>query len=114
MQPLSALIRQRGFDRYQVGLRARFAAYRLRYQLTYCEPADDAAMRLEFESALHLGRVTAWESGNCDLEVIEIESGETVLWEHHQFTSEPEFFDTYPRVVLFMRNALGWPGGRHA
>lgn len=111
MKPLSNLIRQRGFDRYQSGLRSRFAAYRFQYQLTYCELTDDAAMRLEFESALHLGRVTAWESGSCDLEVIEIHSGATVIQEHYQFTHEREFFDTYPRLILFMRDALGWPGG---
>ena len=48
MKPLANLISQREFDRYQVGLRGRFAAYRFVYTLTYCEPSDNPAMRLDF------------------------------------------------------------------
>src|SRR4051794_39488249 len=61
MKPLTELISGLGFDKYQPGLTSRFAAYRFAYKLTYCEPTDNTAMRLDFESPLHLGRVTAWE-----------------------------------------------------
>lgn len=41
INPLTQLILERGFDRFQSGLRSRFAAYRLKYTLTYCEPSDN-------------------------------------------------------------------------
>jgi hypothetical protein len=64
---------------------------------------------MDFESSLHLGRITAWESGECELEVLEISSGKVAFLEHHQLTSESEFHAVLPRLVLFMREAVGWP-----
>jgi len=109
MKPLGELISGRGFDEFQPGLTARFKAYGFAYQLTYCEPSDDTAMRLDFDSPLHLGRVTAWESGACDLEVVEISTGRIVFSEHHQLNSDREFHSILPKLVLFMRDATGWP-----
>ena len=109
MKPLAELISGRGFDKFQPGLTSRFKAYKFAYRLTYCEPTDDTAMRLDFESPLHLGRVTAWESGACDLEALEISTGSVVFTEHHQLNSEDEFHNILPRLVLFMRDATGWP-----
>jgi hypothetical protein len=108
-KPLAELISGRGFDRFQPGLTSRFGAYRFAYKLTYCEPADDTAMRLDFETPLHLGRVTARESGACDLEAVEISTGRTVFHEHHQLSNESEFHDILPRLLPFMRDATGWP-----
>lgn len=66
-KPLSELIAGRGFDKFQPGLNSRFAAFGFAYELKYCEPTDNTPMQLDFETPLHLGRVTAWESGACDL-----------------------------------------------
>jgi len=107
--PLAELISGRGFDQYQGGLRSRFGAYQLVYELTYCRPTDNPAMRLDFESRLHIGRVTVWESGGCHLQVLEIVSGDTALEERHQLESEREFHQVYPRLTEYMRDALGWP-----
>lgn len=49
LDPLTQLISERGFDRFQSGLRSRFAAYRLEYTLTYCELSDNSAIRLLFD-----------------------------------------------------------------
>jgi hypothetical protein len=107
-QPLAALISGRGFDKYRPGLAARFKAFGLGYELTYCEPTDNPAMRLDFESPIHLGRITAWESGECNLEVLEISTGKTVL-QDHQLSNEGEFHSILPKLVLFMRDAVGRP-----
>ena len=109
MEPLTDLITGRGFDRYQDGLRSRFAAYRLDYELTYCTPTDNPAMRLDFQSPLHVGRVTVWESGACDMEVLDVATGDMVFYEHHELAAEKEFHEVYPRLVIFMREATGWP-----
>ena len=104
-KPLKNLISEHKFDRYQSGLESRFAAYGLWYALTYCELSDNPAMRLDFETSRLLGRVTVWESGHCDMEVIDIISSEYTFREHHQFSNELEFQKTYPKLVIFMRDA---------
>ena len=107
MSPLADLISRRGFDRFQVGLESRFKAYGIKYVLTYCQPSDNPAMRLDFESPLHIGLVTVWESGLCDLEVIDVSTEQTVFYQHYELSSEAEFHQTYPDLVVFMRDAMG-------
>ena len=41
------------------------------------------------------------------MEVIDIDSGEYVLSEHHQFSNELEFHKTFPKLVVYMRDAFG-------
>ena len=102
---LHDLISGRGFDAYQAGLRARFRAMALGYTLTYCEPTDNPAMRLDFETSDQVGRVTVWESGACEMEVLNTASSETVFCEHHDFLGEQQFLETYSRLVVFMSDA---------
>jgi hypothetical protein len=104
-EPLKSLISGRNFDRFQPALESHFAAWR--YTLTYCEPSDDSAMRLDFETIKFLGRVTVWESGHCEMEVIDIDSGDYVLCEHHQFSNEIEFYRVFPRIVVSIRDTFG-------
>jgi hypothetical protein len=114
-KPLKNLISGGGFNRFQPGLESRFGAYRLRYVLTYCEPTDNSAMRLDFETMKLLGRVTVWESGECDMEIVNIDSGEYVFREHHQFNNEMEFHRTFPRFVIYMRDAFGsWSSAKES
>lgn len=105
-KPLANLISGRNFDQFQPGLESRFAAYQLQYALTYCETTNNPAMCLDFENSKYLGRVTVWESGHCDMEVIDIGSGKNVFLEHHQFSDELEFHKTYSKLVVFMRDAF--------
>jgi hypothetical protein len=64
-------------------------------------------MRIDFETMRLLGRVTVWESGHCEMEVIEIGSGEYIFHEHHQFSNELEFHRTFPKIVVYMRDVFG-------
>src|SRR4051794_31735666 len=104
LQPLSDLIAGRSFDQFQDGLLARFRRFALEYELTYGEPSDNPSMRLDFNSSTHAGRVTAWASGACDLEVVDARDGRTVLWEHHEVASAAEFHEVYPKVPIMMRD----------
>jgi hypothetical protein len=112
-EPLKNLISGRGFDRFQPALESRFAAYRLQYALTYFTPSDNSAMCLDFETTKLLGRVTVWESGLCEMELIDSESGNYVFHENHQFSNEIEFHRTFPKLVVYMRDAFGsWPSAQ--
>lgn len=104
--PLKDLIEDRGFDKYQSGLESRFTAYQLDYKLVYCEPTNESAMYLDFESKSQLGRITVWVSGECDMEVLDKSSGEQVFCETHLYKSEEEFFEGYPKLVNFMRESV--------
>ena len=101
------LISGRGFERYQSGLVARFKAHRIRYSVTYGEPTPKPAMWLYFGTDAAIGRITLWESGECDMEVLDVTTGGDLLREHHEFKTTKEFFATYPKVPLLLRKMRG-------
>lgn len=101
------LISGRKFEVYQVGLVSRWRAHRIGYEVTYGEPTAKPAMWLDFTTDQAIGRVTLWESGECDMEVLNSITGEDILREHHEFKSSEEFFDTYPKVPLLLRRLRG-------
>lgn len=107
--PLSELIRNRSFDRYQDGLESRFAAYKFKYQLTYCEPSDNSALRIDFGYKNQEGRMTVWETGECDLEVLDSKAGQNVLWKHYQLKNEDEFHHMLAQFALFFRDGKPLP-----
>lgn len=100
------LISGHGFDRVQHKLQSSYTAWGLECTLTYCPPSPDPALCLDFETAKHVGQVTLWESGPCDMEVLDEASGEIAFYEHHEFNKEEEFLAAYLRLVVFMRDAL--------
>lgn len=105
------LISGRKFDLYQDGLRSRWRSWRIEYHLTYGDPTPKPALWMDFTTDEALARVTLWESGECDMEVLDAESGTDLLREHHEFSSSAEFFETYPKVPIFLRQHRGdaWP-----
>jgi hypothetical protein len=107
--PLSNFIRNRLFDRYQDGLESRFAAYKFKYQLTYCEPSNNSAMNLDFEYKKPAGRMTVWESGECDLEVMEMETNKSILWKHYQLSDEKAFHELLANFFLYFRDGKNLP-----
>ena len=64
-------------------------------------------MWLDYETENAIGRVTLWESGECDLEVMDVATGADLLREHHEFKTPDEFFHTYPKVPLLLRKLRG-------
>jgi hypothetical protein len=62
-------------------------------------------MRLNFETMKLLGRVTVWESGHCDMEVINVESGDYVFYEHHQFRKALSY--ERKNYEQYLKNRLG-------
>ncbi|WAC18897.1 hypothetical protein OVA24_16825 [Luteolibacter sp. SL250] len=106
-ESFTELVSRRGFERYQDALIARWKAHRIDYRLTYGLLASKPAMHMDFDTAQAVGRVSLWESGECDLEVLDAESGNHLLLEHHEFSTPEEFFETYARVPLLLRKIRG-------
>lgn len=107
--PLSNLIRNRKFDRFQDGLESRFSSYKFKYQLTYCEPTENSAMYLDFEYKNQEGRMTVWETGSCYLEVLESETGKAVFDKHYQLNDEKEFHTLLAQFFLYFRDGKNLP-----
>lgn len=107
----SDLISGKAFDQFQRGLVARWRARRIGYQLIYGPATSKPSMSLHFSTDQGIGTVILWESGECDLEVLDSATGSYLLQEHHQFRSSDEFFTTYPKVPLLLRKLRGdtWP-----
>ncbi len=102
-ETFTELISGRKFDRYQAGLIARWRAWRIGYELTYGRATSKPSMCLDFTTNEAIGQIILWESGECDMEVLDCATGENILKEHHEFQSSEAFFHTYPKVPLFLR-----------
>jgi len=101
--PLYNLIAEKGFDKYQSGLISRFIAYKLTYKLVYSNSGDEPVMNLYFESDSQEGFVFASASGNCRMEVTD-KVHNNIVFEHvSKLLTEDDFFQTYPELVIFMR-----------
>lgn len=105
--PLSNLIKERGFDRFQDGLKARFYSYQ--YELTYGKITTKSAMWIDFENSNQFGRMTIWESGECDIEVLDIESRKQSFWKHYDLKDEEEFHHLLAQFFLYFRDGKELP-----
>ena len=75
--------------------------------MAYGDPTSEPALRLDFETDDAIGRVTLWESGECDMEVSDTRRGADLLSEHHEFKTTDVFFAAYPKVPLLLRKIRG-------
>ena len=73
------------------------AAEGLAYTFTM-EPKGGSA-RIDAEGDSAFGRVTVWASGLCDIEVIDADEGEQVLYRHVELTGEAELFRCLDEMV---------------
>jgi hypothetical protein len=58
---------------------------------------------VDVDTPRHVARVTVWESGFCDLEALDVDTGNSVFWEHHEFSQTAEVLvtlDQFARRVL--------------
>ena len=61
-------------------------------EITMGEGEVKPGMRLDFDTPHLVGRITCWESGECDLEVLAMET-ERTLYSNHQTLVAPADFD---------------------
>ncbi|MGF1530483.1 MAG: hypothetical protein ACFCU4_03880 [Puniceicoccaceae bacterium] len=104
------LISGRKFESYQDGLKSRFRAHRIGYHVTYCDHISKPSITLDFDTDQAVGQVVLWESGECDLEVIDVVTGKDLIREQHVFDSldsPMSFFNTYTKVPLLLRKIRG-------
>ena len=60
-------------------------------EICLAEGGTKPAARVDHRSSCCMGRVTVWESGELEAEVLDLRSGEIFLAIHHDLASEPDF-----------------------
>lgn len=53
----------------------------------------DPVIVVEHLASEYMGEVMVWQSGNMDFEVLEVDSGKMILWQHKELECESEFED---------------------
>ncbi len=54
---------------------------------------NNPSIRVDNTTKSHYGRITLWESGDTDIEILDIDSSDTVCYEH--FTVNDSNFEIY-------------------
>ena len=104
---LDALITGRQFDQLLPELSARFRRLDIDLECTYCKPTNNPALCLDLENATHVGRLTLWTSGACEVEVIRIADGVQVMGESLMVESSDGLLAALFGIGNFMKAALG-------
>jgi len=60
---------------------------------------DNVSTRIDFESSDFLSRITVWNSGDCFLEAINIDTEETVLSKHLSIRNEENFDGVFKELL---------------
>ena len=66
-------------------------------------------MSIDFEDSNQIGRMTVWESGECDIEVLEIDTENRLFWKHYEIKSEREFHKLLADFFLYFRDGKELP-----
>jgi hypothetical protein len=64
---------------------------------------DNPGATYEQISSYCLGQISVWESGCMDMEILRKDSGETLLYTHHDFDKTPDFGKIVEDYLRIMR-----------
>jgi len=65
---------------------ASLIAHGIHMEITMGGASVNPGMRLDFDGPRCGGRITCWESGECELEVIDVDTEKTIYSEHQTLT----------------------------
>lgn len=57
---------------------------------TPTENTDNNSIHADFDTNEYIGRITLWESGECDMEILDIVSEDTILSKHYVFVHQED------------------------
>ncbi len=63
-------------------LSSELAARSLELTLTYCEPTDNTALRLDIDGSEAIGRLTWWSDGSVNIEALRVSDESSLLNAH--------------------------------
>jgi hypothetical protein len=59
--------------------------------LTICEPTSNPAAFVEIDTNSEISRMTFWNSGDIDIEILPLDQGTPSSLEHHQIIAKAQF-----------------------
>jgi len=71
----------------------------LKVVIVYGQPTDKTGRYIDLDSKTHAARAIIWESGELDLEALEVDSDRHVIVEHHIATDSETLFPILNRFV---------------
>ena len=63
---------------------------------------DKNGTRADFDTDSQIGRITLWETGECDMEILDVETGDTVYLVHRVFNDARDAATAWNTFVLQM------------
>ena len=73
-------------------------------QVTESEMSDNPSVRLDVDTPTTVARITCWESGDYDAEVIHIETERTIFSDHGNLQRELSFSDKFADFFRYLEN----------
>ena len=61
------------------------------------------AIVLDLDSETRIGRITVWSNGDCNLEAMDAQSGQILLFEHTEITSRQVFENCINKLLHHMK-----------
>ena len=71
------------------------------------EATDNDGIAVDYLSEICLGRVSVWESGDVDMEILNINSEEVLLYKHYDSLKTVGFNQLLQEFFDVMRNGTG-------
>ena len=81
------------FERHETVLKERGVEFSL------SDPSIQDGQWVDMDAMGHIGRITLWGSGECDLEVLERKSGDRLLWENTVLRNLEEMESAFQRFI---------------
>lgn len=79
-------------------------AHRISIETTISLPSDNSSARVDLDTGTAMARITIWQSGSCDMEVLDVNSGNTVFQKHVELS---KFDELEEKAIDFFRILLG-------
>ena len=57
------------------------------------QETDNNALYIDADSSDYMGRMTCWESGACDWEILRVKTGETIYYQRRDIDSLQDLYD---------------------
>ncbi len=73
-------------------------------QVTESEMSDNPSVRLDIDTPTTVARITFWESGDYDTEVIHVETEQTIFSSHGNIQCEGEFAEKFADFFKSLEN----------
>lgn len=80
--------------------------------VTVGEASDNPSARLDVDTSCAIARITCWESGDYDAEIIDIKSEQYLYTDRGRLTIQTSLSDQFQRFFEILNKAASIQGGK--